>query len=200
MITMVISSWWRWWKRNMHSWWEVNSKGVSLVNAAKKALLHFWLSFHDRLVYEDKVCSILVKIMITTLWMFYSCFEWLFHTRAAPAEHCFPSKFFFCPLPVQLCPVPVQLAIHSPKLLPQRIYMCVQSKTILCTLGTIAVQKGKRHFWLKVYFRSCAWICRSAPYFLPQVSAFRPTQLRHSLRVKGRFPLKYVFVLGVTSR
>ena len=124
MITMVISSWWRWWKRNMHSWWEVNSKGVSLVNAVKKALLHFWLSFHDRLVYEDKVCSILVKIMITTLWMFYSCFEWLFHTRAAPAEHCFPSKFFFCPLPVQLCPGPVQLAIHSQKLLPQRIYMC----------------------------------------------------------------------------
>ena len=75
----------------------------------KKALLHFWLSFHDRLVYEDKVCSILVKIMITTLWMFYSCFEWLFHTRAAPAEHCFPSNFFFCHLPVQLCPVPVQL-------------------------------------------------------------------------------------------
>ena len=193
MITMMISSWWRWWKRNMHSWWEVKSKDVSLVNAAKKALLHFWLSFHDRLVYEDKVCSILVKIMITTLWMFYSCFEWLLHTKAAPAEHCFPSKFFFCPLPVQL-------VIHSPKLLPQRIYMCVQSKTILCTLGTIAVQESKRHFWPKVYFRSCAWICRSAPYFLPQVSAFRPTQLRHSLRVKGRFPLKYIFVLGVTSR
>ena len=98
MITMVISSWWRWWKRNMHSRWEVNGKGVSLLNVAKKALSHFWLSFHDRLVYEDKVCSILVKIMITTLWMFYSCFEWLFHTRAAPAEHCFPSKFFFFPL------------------------------------------------------------------------------------------------------
>ena len=43
-------------------------------------------------------------------------------------------------------------------------------------------------------------ICTSVPYFLLQVSAFRPTQLRHSLRVKGRFSFKYVFVLTVTSR
>ena len=115
----------------------------------------------------------------------------------------FSFKVFLLPSPCSTLPGPcstVQLAIHSPKLLPQRIYICVQGKSILCTLGSIAVQEGKRHFWPKVYFRSCAWICRSAPYFLPQVSAFRPTQLRHSLRVKGRFPLKYVFVLGVTSR
>ena len=112
----------------------------------------------------------------------------------------FSFKLFLLPSPCSTLPGPCSTGHSLSKTAPSTHWnIHMQGKSILCTLGSIAVQEGK-HFWPKVYFRSCAWICRSAPYFVPQVSAFRPTQLRHSLRVKGRFPLKYVFVLGLTSR
>ena len=135
--------------------------------------------------------------MITTLWMFYPCFEWLFYTMAAAASTTFSPQSF------SLCSVLVQLAIHFQKLLPQHIYICPAYFVSYncCTRGRLVQKCTRLHehqFCPKLYLRDR--ICTSVPYFLLQVSAFRPTQLRHSLRVKGRFSFKYVFVLTVTSR
>ena len=114
-----------------------------------------------------------------------------FFTQRPTSTMFSPKVFPFCRLHL------VQLAIHFPKLLPQHIYIYVPAfTTMCCTIGCRV--KICTPVLPKVLV--VPKICTSAPYFLPQVSAFRPTQLRHSLRVKGRFSFKYVFVLRLTSR
>ena len=135
--------------------------------------------------------------MITTLWVFYTRFKWLFYTRAASfftkvrLRQCFPPKFF---------PFAASSLFNWPFTFPKCslntfTYMPAFT-TMCCTIGCRV--KICTPVLPKVLV--VPKICTSAPYFLPQVSAFRPTQLRHSLRVKGRFSFKYVFVLRLTSR
>ena len=76
--------------------------------------------------------------MITTLWMFYPCFEWLFYTRAAAASTLFSPQSF------SLCSVLVQLAIHFPKLLPKHIYICPAYVRCSCCTRGLLVKKCTR--------------------------------------------------------
>ena len=76
--------------------------------------------------------------MITTLWMFYPCFEWLFYTRAAAASTMFSPQSF------SLCSVLVQLAIHFPKVLPKHIYICPAYVRCGCCTRGLLVKKCTR--------------------------------------------------------
>ena len=75
------------------------------------------------------MCSILVEIMISTLWMFYPCFEWLFRTRAA-ASTMFPHKVFpFARTPP--CSTDHSLSKTAPS---THLHMCAQHIALTYTM------------------------------------------------------------------
>ena len=163
ILAVVISSWWRWGKRNMHSWWEVNSKGVSLLNAAKKSSLTFLTQFSRPTCLRGQgvfyPCQDNDYNTLNVLLLFWVAFS----HKGGSSWTLFSFKVFLLPSPSSTLPGPCSTGHSLSKTAPStHLHVCAEQNYSLYTRYNCCTRKQEALLTESVFQKLCLNLSKCA--------------------------------------